>query len=94
MCLAVPARITEIRDDGPLRMGNADFGGVSREICLDWVPQARVGDHVLIHVGFALSVIDEAEAQETLRLLAELAAAAADEAAPPRPSLAPPEGAP
>lgn len=76
MCLGVPARITTISGDGPLRMGNVDFGGVAREICLDWVPEARVGDYVLVHVGFAIGVIDEAEAQETLRLLAELADAA------------------
>ena len=75
MCLAVPACITEIRAGDP-RMGNVDFGGVAREVCLDWVPEARIGDFVLVHVGFAIGVIDEAEARETLRLLAELADAA------------------
>ncbi len=94
MCLGVPARITEIRDEGPLRMGSVDFGGVSREVCLDWVPQAGVGDHVLVHAGFAIGVIDEAEAQQTLRLLAELAAASAaedrDREARQRPGAEPP----
>ncbi len=84
MCLAVPARITEIRQAEHLRLGSVDFGGVAREVCLDWVPEARVGDYVLVHVGFAIGTVDEAEARETLRLLAELAAAAdADAAAAP-----------
>jgi len=91
MCLGVPARITAIAADGPPRLGTVDFGGVSREVCLDWVPAARVGDHVLVHVGFAIGVIDEAEAQETLRLLAELAAAAAaEDAARGHPGESPP----
>jgi hydrogenase expression/formation protein HypC len=79
MCLGVPARLTTIRQTDLLRMGTVDFGGVEREVCLDWVPEAREGDHVLVHVGFAISVIDEAEARETLRLLTELAEAGAAE---------------
>jgi len=73
MCLAVPGRITAIRAADGLRLGVVDFGGVAREICLDWVPEAGPGDFVLAHVGFAIGVIDEAEARETLRLLGELA---------------------
>ncbi len=93
MCLGVPARVVALGGGGPLRMGVVDFGGVAREVCLDWVPEAKVGDHVLVHVGFAIALIDEAEAAETLRLLGELAAAAAaedaaDGGAPPG---APPE---
>jgi hydrogenase expression/formation protein HypC len=85
MCLAVPGRITGIRTADGLRMGDVDFGGVAREICLDWVPEARPGDFVLVHVGFAIGVIDEEEARETLRLLAELAdAGRAEDAADPR----------
>jgi hydrogenase expression/formation protein HypC len=94
MCLAVPGRITGIRAIEGLRMGDVDFGGVVREICLDWVPEARPGDFVLVHVGFAIGVIDEQEAQETLRLLAELADAEraedAEDAGRPRPESAPP----
>ena len=83
MCLGVPAKVTAIRRTDRLRMGTVDFGGVGREVCLDWVPEAVVGDYVLVHVGFAISVIDEAEARETLRLLAELAAAGEAEAGSP-----------
>ena len=73
MCLSIPGRITEIHNDGALIMGKADFGGVLKEICLDYVPEAKVGQFVLIHVGFAISVLDEEEAQGTLSLLRELA---------------------
>jgi hydrogenase assembly chaperone HypC/HupF len=90
MCLGVPARVLEIRRTGEPRMGTVDFGGVQREICLDWVPDVREGDYVLIHVGFAISVIDEAEARETLRLLAELEAAGRAEDAAPGGSPSPP----
>ncbi len=53
-------------------MGKVDFGGVIKEICLDFVPEANVGDYCIIHVGFAISVLDEKEAQETLELLSQL----------------------
>lgn len=72
MCLAVPARILEIDESLPLSMGKVDFGGIVREVCLAYVPEARVGDYVIVHAGFAISLIDEAEAQETLRLLTQL----------------------
>ncbi|WP_042431532.1 HypC/HybG/HupF family hydrogenase formation chaperone [Streptacidiphilus anmyonensis] len=67
--LAVPGRITEIRDDAELRMAQVDFAGVVREICLACVPQAEVGGRVVVHLGFAVSVVHEAEAQRTLGLL-------------------------
>ncbi len=54
-------------------MARVDFGGVSREVCLDYVPEAKVGDYCIIHVGFAISLLSEAEAQETLALLSEIA---------------------
>jgi len=73
MCLSIPGKITEIYNNGALIMGKADFGGVLKEICLDYVPEAKVGQYVLIHVGFAISILDEEEAQETLTLLRELA---------------------
>jgi len=73
MCLGVPARIVEIEEDGGLlRMGKVDFGGVTREVCLAYVPEAQVGDYVIVHVGFAISRLDEQEAQETLQLLSEI----------------------
>ena len=63
MCLAIPGRIVSISDDQPMmRVAQVDFGGVGKQINLAYVPQAAVGDYVLVHVGFALTVIDEAEA--------------------------------
>lgn len=71
MCLAIPGQIVEIGPDGLMRMGKVDFGGVIREVCLAYVPEAGVGDFVIVHVGFAISQLDEAEAQETLELMVE-----------------------
>ncbi|MGD0695992.1 MAG: HypC/HybG/HupF family hydrogenase formation chaperone [Terriglobia bacterium] len=77
MCLAVPGKIVSITEEEGLglRRGKIDFGGVIKEACLAFTPEASVGDYVLVHVGFALSVVDEAEAQkifETLREMEEL----------------------
>jgi len=72
MCLSIPAKITEIKPDAFPLMGTVDFGGVSREVCLDYVPEAQVGQYALIHVGFAISLLDEEEAQATLALLREM----------------------
>jgi hydrogenase expression/formation protein HypC len=78
MCLAVPGKIVSILDDeeAALRRGSVDFGGIRKEVSLAFTPEAAVGDYVLVHVGFALNVVDEAEAQkifETLREMEELA---------------------
>ncbi len=73
MCLGVPGKIVEIYQAGGLKMGKIDFGGVLREACLEYVPEAQVGDYTLIHVGFALNLISEEEAQETLSLLNQIA---------------------
>ncbi len=75
MCLAVPGKIIEIYESNGLKMSKIDFGGVTREACLEYVPEAKIGDYALIHVGFVLNLVDEAEAQETLRLLDEISAA-------------------
>ena len=72
MCLAVPGIILEIYETNGLLMGKIDFGGVVREACLTYVPEAKVGDYTIIHVGFALNLIDEKEAKETLALLDEI----------------------
>jgi hydrogenase expression/formation protein HypC len=72
MCLAVPAKILEIYERDNLKMAKVDFGGARREACLDYVPDARVGDYCIIHVGFAISLLSEAEAQETLAMLKEI----------------------
>lgn len=76
MCLSLPGRITEIKPEGSLLMGSVDFGGVSRRICLDYVPEAEVGQYVLVHVGFAISLLDEEEAMARLGMLQEMAALA------------------
>jgi hydrogenase expression/formation protein HypC len=73
MCLGIPGKIVEIYQANGLKMGKIDFGGVSREACLAYVPDAQIGDYVLIHVGFALNLISEEEAQETLELLHQIA---------------------
>jgi hydrogenase expression/formation protein HypC len=73
MCLGVPGRIDDVyRDEGDVLMAKVDFGGVSKRVCLEHVPAARVGDYVLVHVGFALTRIDEAEAKRVFELLGEL----------------------
>lgn len=72
MCLAIPGRVTETFDRRGLRMAKVQFGGVVRETCLEYVPDAKEGDYVLVHVGFALSVIDDEEAQRTYELLRQI----------------------
>jgi hydrogenase expression/formation protein HypC len=73
MCLGIPGKITEVYEKDSLRMGKLDFGGVIKEVCLAYVPEAQVGDYALIHVGFAISLMDEDEAIETLKLIKEVA---------------------
>ncbi len=73
MCLAVPARILSLSGEDPLlRVGRVDFGGLIKEVNLAYVPEAKVGDHVLVHVGFAITVIDEAEAARVFEHLREI----------------------
>ena len=72
MCLAIPGKILETYDREGVRMAKVQFGGIARESCVEYVPQAKEGDYVLVHVGFALSMIDEAEAKKTFALLEEL----------------------
>jgi hydrogenase expression/formation protein HypC len=66
MCLAIPGRVEEITTDGVIRLGRVNFGGVVKRVCLDYVPEIAVGDYTIVHVGFAISKIDEKTAQETL----------------------------
>jgi hydrogenase expression/formation protein HypC len=72
MCLAIPGKVIEVFDRKGLRMGRVQFGGIMRETCLEYVPAANVGDYVLVHVGFALSVIDALEAKRTYELFREM----------------------
>jgi len=77
MCLGIPGEVQSIEDDAQgLRMGRARFGGIVREVSLDLVPEARVGDYVIVHAGFAISVVDAEEAQAVFRLLEEMEEAA------------------
>ncbi|MBI5624913.1 MAG: HypC/HybG/HupF family hydrogenase formation chaperone [Elusimicrobia bacterium] len=78
MCLAVPGKILSIQEGAdPLsRTGKVSFGGVVKEACLAYVPEAKVGEYVIVHVGFALSVLDEAEAARTLEYFRQLGEAA------------------
>ena len=64
MCLAVPGKVLESHDIGPNRIAKVQFGGVTREVYLDFVPEAEVGDYVIVHVGFAISRLDEKEAEQ------------------------------
>jgi len=66
MCLAIPGKVEEITSEGGLRMGRVNFGGVVKRVCLDYVPEVEVGDYTIVHVGFALSKIDEETARQTL----------------------------
>ena len=73
MCLGIPGRILEIHEDRELAMGQVDFGWVRREVCLAYVAdQVRPGDYVVVHVGFAISKVDEAEARRTFEVLKEM----------------------
>jgi len=73
MCLAVPGRVLEIEDSDPLlRMARVDFGGVSKDVSLAYVPEAQVGDYVIVHVGFAISRLDEEEARRVFSYLEEM----------------------
>jgi hydrogenase expression/formation protein HypC len=72
MCLGIPGKITNIYDRNGFLMGMVEFNSVSREVCLAYVPEAKVGDYAIIHVGFALSLLSESEANDTLALLREI----------------------
>ncbi len=71
MCLGIPGQIREIRDERGTRMATVDFGGVTKTICLVYVPEADVGDYTIVHAGFAITRLDEESAHETLRLMRE-----------------------
>ncbi len=72
MCLGIPGRVATIFEEEGVRMGKVDFNGVSRSVCLAYLPEVREGEYVIVHAGFAISQVDEAEAQQTLALLYEL----------------------
>jgi len=73
MCLGVPGRVTRIEENAlGMTMGAVDFGGISKEVCLAYVPDVKIGEYVIVHVGFAISRVSEAEAQDVFRTLREM----------------------
>jgi hydrogenase expression/formation protein HypC len=72
VCLAIPGKILEIQQQGELRAARVQFGGIVRQVSLDFVPEAGVGDYVMVHVGFAISRVDQVEADRTYKLLQEM----------------------
>jgi hydrogenase expression/formation protein HypC len=72
MCLGVPGKVIEIDNSSGTRMGKVDFGGIQKMACLEYVPEVEVGDYTIIHVGFAITKLDEASALETLALFEEM----------------------
>jgi hydrogenase expression/formation protein HypC len=72
MCLAVPGKILETKEENGSRLGRVQFGGITRLVQLDFVPEAEVGDYVIVHVGFALSKVNAEEAQRTYQMLEEM----------------------
>jgi hydrogenase expression/formation protein HypC len=72
MCLAIPGKISSLHENSGVPMAKVDFGGVTREACLAYVPEACIGDYVLVHVGFAISKVDEEEAARTYQYLSEM----------------------
>jgi hydrogenase expression/formation protein HypC len=72
MCLAIPGKVVETYNQGGLSMARVQFGGITREACLEYLPETKAGDYVLVHVGFAISRVDEEEAERTYQALKEL----------------------
>lgn len=72
MCLGVPGKVTDVHDRAGIRMAIVDFGGVTKEVCLAYVPEVEVGDYTIVHAGFAITRLDESSALETLRMFGEL----------------------
>ena len=73
MCLAIPGKIEEIGQQELLTMARVNFNGMMKEVCIEWVPDVKVGEYVIVHAGFAISILDEKEAQENLKLINEVA---------------------
>lgn len=78
MCLAIPGKILEIQELGALRSARVQFGGIVRQVSLNFVPEAGLGDYVMVHVGFAISRVDSFEAERTYKLLEEMGALEAE----------------
>jgi hydrogenase expression/formation protein HypC len=88
MCLGIPGRIIEIADEA-LAMGVVDFGGIRKDVCLAYTPEAGLGDYVIVHVGFAITTVDRAEAERTLDVLRAMDGAIEGELGQPLPEASP-----
>lgn len=89
MCLGIPGQVLEIRRDGEFVTGTVDFDGVTREVCLAYVPDVQIGEYVIVHVGFAISKLDEEEARRTLEILTAMGDLPSKELAPGELDVAP-----
>ena len=91
MCLGIPGKVLEIREQDSLPMGKVEFGGIVKEVCLAYVPETQVGDYVLVHVGFAISKIDEEEAREIFSYIEQIEQLGElQDTEPPLPAAGPP----
>jgi hydrogenase expression/formation protein HypC len=72
MCLGIPAKVIELYETNGLKMAKVDFGGVIKEVCMEYLPEVKPGDYTIVHVGFGLSILDEKEALETMDLLKQI----------------------
>jgi hydrogenase expression/formation protein HypC len=79
MCLGIPGKVIELYETNGLKMARIDFGGVIKEACMEYLPEIKVGDYTIIHVGFGLSILDEQEAMETMDLLKQIDALGGEE---------------
>jgi hydrogenase expression/formation protein HypC len=74
MCLGIPAKVIELYEANGMKMAKVDFGGAFKEACMEYLPEVKVGDYTIVHVGFGLSILDEREALETMELLRQIEA--------------------
>jgi hydrogenase expression/formation protein HypC len=72
MCLAIPAKVIELYEANGMKMAKVDFGGALKEACMEYLPDVKIGDYTIVHVGFGLSILDEQEALETMELLRQI----------------------
>lgn len=72
MCLGIPGKVLTVEEDGELRMARVEFGGIVKEACLAYVPEAHAGDYVIVHAGFAISRVDEEQARQVFAYLEEI----------------------
>jgi hydrogenase expression/formation protein HypC len=72
MCLAIPAKVIELYETNGMKMAKVDFGGALKEACMEYLPDVKIGDYTIVHVGFGLSILDEEEALETMEMLRQI----------------------